>query len=413
MNNQVVYTKTAAYGGKYDVIIVGGGPAGSAAAIAAGRAGVKTLLIEQENCLGGMWTSGLLSPLFDAHNKTGIMQELVEDLQAKNAWGGFWEISYIQEYLKYFLEVKALDAGVTLLYETKYAGVNVENGHVNGVYVRNVEGDTYYEGTIVIDASGDAHLAADAGAQWVMGDENGKCQSMTLMFMVSGIPEKYRDGLVIYELLEKAYAKQGLGKHSPFKMPYLIPIPNTDYATVQLTHMDGEVALDAKARTLAVIEGRRQMIDVFEALKDFDEDFKNLSLILSAHQLGVRESRRVIGEYYITEDDLIRGATFPDGITTATFNVDIHVPNSTEQKCMHVAPYEIPYRAMLPKKLDNVLVAGRCISGSHIAMASYRVTGNCCAMGEAAGKAAAYAVKNNTTIRNVPNEVVVLGTREN
>ena len=407
MGNALTITKNVTVGESYDVIVVGGCPSGSAAAIAAGRAGSKVLLIEQENCLGGMWTSGLLSPLFDAHNKTGIMKELVDDLTAKNAWGGFWQISYIQEYMKHFLEEKALSAGVTLLYETKYAGVKGENGTVEGIYVRNVEGETYYKGTIIIDATGDAHLAADAGAQWVMGDENGNCQSMTLMFLVGGIPEKYKDGFVMYQVLENAYEKQGLGKHSPFKMPYMIPIPNSDYATVQLTHMDGSVALDAKRRTLAVIEGRRQMIDVFEALKGFDEDFKNLCLIASAAQLGVRESRRVIGDYYITEEDLLNGTQFPDGVCTATFNVDIHVPNSTEQHNQSVMPYQIPYRAMLPKGLHNVLVAGRCISGSHIAMASYRVTGNCCAMGEAAGKAAAYAVQNNVSLREVPNRIVV------
>lgn len=158
---------------------------------------------------------------------------------------------------------------------------------------------------------------------------------------------------------------------------------------------------------MAVIEGRCQMIDVFEALKGFDEDFKDLSLIASAAQLGVRESRRVIGDYYITEEDLLSGAQFPDGVCTATFNVDIHVPNSTEQHNQDVKPYQIPYRAMLPKGFQNMLVAGRCISGSHIAMASYRVTGNCCAMGEAAGKAAAYAVQNNVSVRQVPNQIVV------
>ena len=407
MGETLKITKDVKVGECYDVIVVGGGPSGSAAAIAAGRAGSRVLLIEQENCLGGMWTSGLLSPLFDADNKTGIMKELVEELTAKNAWGGFWQISYIQEYMKHFLEEKALQAGVTLLYESKYAGVCAENGTVRGVYVRNVEGETYYEGKIVIDATGDGHLAADAGAEWAMGDENGNCQSMTLMFLVGGIPEKYKDGFVMYQVLEKAYRKQGLGKHSPFKMPYLIPIPNSNYATVQLTHMDGSVALDAKKRTLAVIEGRRQMIDVFEALKGFDPDFKDLSLIASAAQLGVRESRRIIGDYYITEEDLLKGSKFPDGVCTATFNVDIHVPNSTEQHNQNVMPYEIPYRAMLPKGLSNVLVAGRCISGSHVAMASYRVTGNCCAMGEAAGKAASYAAKNGVTPREVPNEVVV------
>ena len=407
MGETLKITKDVKVGECYDVIVVGGGPAGSAAAIAAGRAGSRVLLIEQENCLGGMWTSGLLSPLFDADNKTGIMKELVEELTAKNAWGGFWQISYIQEYMKHFLEEKALQAGVTLLYESKYAGVCAENGTVRGVYVRNVEGETYNEGKIVIDATGDGHLAADAGAEWAMGDENGNCQSMTLMFLVGGIPEKYKDGFVMYQVLEEAYRKQGLGKHSPFKMPYLIPIPNSNYATVQLTHMDGSVALDAKKRTLAVIEGRRQMIDVFEALKGFDPDFKDLSLIASAAQLGVRESRRIIGDYYITEEDLLKGSKFPDGVCTATFNVDIHVPNSTEQHNQNVMPYEIPYRAMLPKGLSNVLVAGRCISGSHVAMASYRVTGNCCAMGEAAGKAASYAAKNGVTPREVPNEVVV------
>ncbi|MBP3703987.1 MAG: FAD-dependent oxidoreductase [Clostridia bacterium] len=394
--------------GKYDVIVVGGGPSGTPAAIAAARAGAKVLVIEAQNALGGMWAGGYMNPLFDGQNKKGIMAELISNLKAHNAWGGFWGISFNFEYMKTLLEQKCRDAGVAVLYDTHYIGVETVDNKVVGVYASNIEGLLYFEADVVIDASGDAKVAADAGAQWQIGEDGdySKCQSMTLMFMVSGIPEKYRDGLMLREVAEAAFEKEGKGHELPFKVPYLIPAPNADFANVQLTHMRGYDPLDAADRTKAVMEGRRQMMEVFEALKNYDEDFKELSLVQSAPLLGVRESRRIVGEYTLNEQDLINGAKFPDGVCTCSFNIDIHNAQSTEQSCQKVQPYQIPFRCLIPKGVEGLLVAGRTISGTHIAMASYRVTGNCCAMGEAAGKAAAYAAAHKVSVRAVPDSVV-------
>lgn len=389
----------------FDIIVVGGGPSGTAAAVGAARKGAGVLLIEKTNCLGGMWTSGFVNPIFDYENKNGFMKELVDELKAKGEWGGFWESCFKYEYMKEMLERKCLEAGVTLLYDTEYVGVLKDNNKVTGVRVHNVEGINEYNGKIIIDASGDANVAADAGVNFFVGNQNGFCQSVTLMYLVSNIPYKYRGGGVLYKLLKAAFEKQGKDKQPPFDMPYLIPVPNSNFAVVQLTHMNA-APLSAADRTAAVIEGRRQMLENFEILRDYDEDFKDLNLIQSAPLLGVRESRRIEGEYCITSKDIMQGTHFDDAVATVTFNVDIH-GDEGEQSCFDVAEYDVPYRSLLPKGVENLLVVGKTISGTHTAMASYRVTGNCCAMGENAGIAAAYALKNSVSLKEVPSEIFI------
>ena len=398
---------------RYDVVVVGGGPSGSAAAIAAGRMGASVLLIEKENCLGGMSTAGFVNPLFDHANKGGLLREYIDELKSRNAWGGFWRESFVYEYMKELLERKCLEAGADLLYDTRYVGAEMDGSRITGVRTENIEGRKTYLGGVVIDASGDGAVAADAGAPWELGDENGQCQSMTLMYLIGGLPDKYRneDGLMMYDVLEAAFARQNAGGHSPFARPYLIPIPNSDFAVLQLTHMRGYSPLDAAGRTMAVIEGRRQMIATFEALRDFDEDFKNAYLIQSAPLLGVRESRRILGEYLLTEEDCVSGARFEDAVADVTFGIDIHDSDSKKQTCRGVKPYQIPFRCLIPKNVEGLLVAGKTISGTHAAMASYRVTGNCVAMGEAAGKAAAWAALHNASVRKVPVEVYAIPTR--
>lgn len=391
----------------YDVIITGAGPSGVSAAISAGRLGAKVLLIEQENCLGGMWTSGFMNPLFDYKRKDGLIIEIIKKLKEKDSWGGMWNASFTFETMKSILEEMCLQANVDILFETKYIGCKSEEKEVKEVYVSNIEGITSYSAKYFIDASGDASLAYDAGVKCFVGENEDykTCQAMTLMFLVSGVPEKYKEGKIIFEAVEKAFEKEGKGHKLNFDKPFIIPAPGKDFANVQLTHMKGYNPLSQKDRTKAIIDGRNQLMTVFEALKKYDDDFKNLSLVSSAPLLGVRESRRIEGEYTINENDLMNGSKFDDGITTVTFNVDIHPAAGEEQDCREVTPYQIPFRSMIPKGFKNLLVCGRTISGTHIAMASYRVTGNCSAMGEACGKAIAYAVKNNVEIREVPKSI--------
>jgi len=387
--------------GEYDAIVVGAGPAGCGAAIACGRSGLKTLLIEKFNCLGGAWTTGFMNPFFDHANKDGVVEELVAELKSRGHFGGFANISFNYEYMKHILENKMRDAGVEVLYNTTFSRALTEGKTITGIVAENIEGRFAAMAKVVFDCTGDGNVAASAGCPFELG-ENGdytQCQAMTLMFLVGNIPEKFRAGLMINEHLQRVYDIAGL--EIPFKRPFLIPVPNSHFGVVQFTHVYAHDPLNAAALTAATVEARRQIIEAFELLTGHDPDFAQLELISSASVLGVRESRRVIGEYTLTLDDILSGAQFEDAVANVTFNVDQHTKSNNSQRYFDVAPYQIPLRAMLPKGYQGIAVAGRCISGDRDAMSSYRVTGNCCQMGEYAGYAVAQAIKTGMDIRQI------------
>ena len=387
--------------GEYDAVVVGAGPAGCGAALALGRSGMKTLLIEKFNCLGGAWTTGFMNPFFDCHDKFGIVQELVTELRAAGHFGGFWDISFNYEYMKFFLEKKMQEANVEVLYNTTFSRTLIEENRVYGIVAENIEGRFAVLAKTVVDCTGDGNVAANAGCPFELGVDGDykECQAMTLMFLVGNIPEKYKDGLMIYEKLNAVYEKAG--KQIPFRVPYLIPVPNSHFGVIQFTHMYEYNPLNAKALTQATMEGRQQLIDAFEFLTKYDEEFKDLELITSSSVLGVRESRRIIGEYRMSTDDILTGAKFDDAVARVTFGADLHTKSNKGQNCFQVQPYQIPIRALIPKGYKGIVVAGRCISGSREAMASYRVTGNCAQMGESAGYYIAEAIKNNVDILDV------------
>jgi len=396
--NAINETLTTPVLGEYDAVVVGGGPAGCGAAIALGRSGMKTLLIEKFNCLGGAWTTGFMNPFFDYQNKCGIVSEIVSELKTKGQFGGFWDKSFNYEYMKLILEKKMQDANVEVLYNTTFSKTLANDKTVYGIVAENIGGRFAALAKMVVDCTGDGNVAASAGCPFELGVDGDykECQAMTLMFLVGNIPEKYRDGLMIYEKLAAVYEKGR--KEIPFKVPYLIPVPNSHFGVVQFTHMYEYDPLSAKALTEATIEGRQQIIDAFEFLTKYDEEFKDLELITSSSVLGVRESRRIIGEYYITEDDILSGAKFDDAVAYVTFGADLHTKSNKGQRCFQVQPYHIPMRALIPKGYEGIVVAGRCISGSREAMASYRVTGNCAQMGESAGYYIAESLKNNVSL---------------
>ncbi|MBQ8642460.1 MAG: FAD-dependent oxidoreductase [Clostridia bacterium] len=387
--------------GKYDVIVVGCGPAGCGAAIACGRAGLKTLVIEKANCPGGAWTTGFMNPFFDGLGKCGFVEELITELRNRNQWGGFWNISFHYETMKYILEQKLTEAGVELLYNTHFSRTLTEGRKVTGIVAENMEGRFAALADMVVDCTGDGNAAADAGCAFELGEDGDwkECQAMTLMFLVGNIPEKYRDGLMIYEKLEAAYRQAG--KEIPFKVPYLIPVPHAHFGVVQFTHMYEYNPLSAADLTRATMEGRQQIMDAFEALTTYDEEFRDLELITSAGVLGVRESRRIIGEYTVSLEDILNGTQFADAVAHVTFGADLHTKSNKGQRCFGVKPYTIPMRALIPRGYDGIVVAGRCISGSREAMASYRVTGNCCQMGENAGYVIAEALRTGVNVREV------------
>ncbi len=372
--------------GEYDIAIIGGGPSGCGCAIAAARAGAKCILIEKFNCLGGMWTSGYVNPLFDSENKSGILSEIIDELKEKNSWGGFWNISFNYEYIKHILDRKLKEAGVKVMLNTSFSKSITENKRVKGVICENLNGRFAILAENVVDCTGDAAVAADAGCPFELGEGGDftKCQAMTLMFLVGNIPNKYKNGALIRDELQEAYDKAGI--KIPFTMPYLIAVPNSKFGVIQFTHMYEFNPLDQDEINNATIEGRRQMIEAYELLTKYNETFKELDLISSAPALGIRESRRIIGEYTLTTEDIINGAEFDDAVADCTFNVDIHTKSNNGQINMPVKPYQVPIRSLIPKGYKGIYVIGKAISGDRNAMASYRVTGNCFQMGENAGK---------------------------
>lgn len=394
--------------GEYDAVVVGAGPAGCGAAIALGRSGLKTLLIEKFNCLGGAWTTGFMNPFFDIQGKSGIVNELVTELKEKGQFGGFWNKSFNYEYMKHILEQKMRDAGVEVLYNTTFSRTLVDGNRVYGIVAENIGGRFAALAKTVFDCTGDGNVAASAGCPFELGEDGDykECQAMTLMFLVGNIPEKYRDGLMIYEKLNTAY--EMAGKEIPFRKPYLIPVPNSHFGVVQFTHMYEYNPLDPKDLTKATMEGRQQLIDAFEFLTKYDEEFKDLELITSSGVLGVRESRRIIGEYRMTLEDITSGAIFDDAVAHVSFNVDLHTKSNKAQQLLKVQLYEIPLRALVPKGYKGIVVAGRCISGSREAMASYRVTANCAQMGENAAYYVAESQKDGVDLLDVKLDLQLL-----
>lgn len=394
--------------GDYDVIVAGGGPAGIGAAIAAARNGMKTLVVERYGCLGGIWTAGLVNPFFDTEHKGGLVKELVDSLRNDDAWGGWNGICFDYETIKVTLDDMVVDAGADILLQSYISGTIVESNVVKGIIVENKSGRQAYTAKVVIDCSGDGDVAAMAGAEYEFGrKEDGQIQPMTLMYKLGNIYFPQQTPSDVYNLMQRAVKDNNLEYTPSYKFPYILTLPDQKSAAVQMVHINGASALNVNDITQAYLKARKEVMEAFKVLKGYVPQFKDITLEQTAMQMGVREARRITGEYVLTLEDMLEGRRFEDGITICGFPVDIHAPDGKEQVVSHVQPYHIPYRSLVPLKLEGLLVAGRCISGTHEAHASYRVTGNCMAMGEAAGTAAAIAVRSNKAPRYIDTKTLV------
>ncbi|MDI6618422.1 MAG: FAD-dependent oxidoreductase [Clostridiales bacterium] len=402
MKNYIFESIKTEIKGEYDVIVCGGGPAGIGAAIAASRNGAKTLLVERYGFLGGMWTAGLINPIFDYANKGGIIEEIIIKLKKRRSFGGFINSCFNYDDIKVILDNMVKEARVLPLYHTWISRPVMDENRVKGIITENKNGRYAYLSKVVIDCTGDGDVAADAGADYKIGrDADGKTQAMTLMFVLGNIKYNQTDAFQVYNLMRRAVDENKLPYKIQYQRPFIIQLPGQDAAVVQLTHIRGLSGLDASDLTEAEIEGRKQVMDTIELFRKYIPQFRNVKLLYTAPQIGIRETRRIIGEYKLSLEDVIEGRQFNDGITTVTSGIDIHEPDTAGQNCIKVKPYQIPYRCLVPKKIDGILTAGRCISGSFEAHASYRVTGDCIAIGQAAGTAAALSIKNNCKVRDI------------
>jgi len=437
------------------VLVAGGGPSGICAAIAAARNGARTLLLERYGFLGGTATSASVGPFAPFHHADeqviqGIPQEMIERLMALGGSTGHLKVlhshgsgSYMcwfdREVYKYAAFQMVQEAGADILLHTWVSEAVMEGDRIRGLIVQNKSGRQMILADVVIDTTGDGDVIAASGARFEVGRESdGLTQPMTLLFEMAGVdipavrqyiethpeefewwspvipvrplrPEFQQDHFVaqgFLSLVKEAMAKGELhlGRNSVLLLTTLWP----GMITFNSTRVIGKRGIDARDLTEAEIDGRRQAMSLAGFMKKYVPGFSRAYVVTTGVQIGVRESRRLVGEYVLTGKDVQRGHKLPDGIARGYFPIDIHNPSGKEGYGPGDSTwteledsYDIPFRCCLPERVEGLLVAGRCISASHEAVGSIRSTGTCMALGQAVGTAAALAVRRGILPRHL------------
>ncbi|MFC1960192.1 FAD-dependent oxidoreductase [Chloroflexota bacterium] len=405
-----------------DLLVVGGGMTGVTAAIAGGRMGLKTLIVEQFNCLGGTATSGGHNHISQFHawdSDTRVVGGITYEIAERIVDGGYgtWDrvgcVDFHLEGMKLVLDQMIAEVGVNVLYYTFFCKALVDaNGHVTGVIVQNKSGRAAIMARRIIDCTGDGDVAASAGAPFQQGREpDGLSQPTTLMFTIGGVDwptaDAWRTDYKMTEVWEQAQAD---GIMEPFQnviMGWWHTDVLPDQVGVNMTHMTHIDSTDANDLTKATIEGRRQAHHLLDVFKQVVTGMADAYMISTAPALGLRESRRIVGPVVLHEDDILSSREWEDAICYGSFYVDIHNLDGPGMSETTVYPpegfcYQIPYRVMVPQNVENLLVAGRCISTTHVALGSTRVMITCMALGEAAGAAAAISLREETAMIDIP-----------
>lgn len=437
-----------------DVAVIGAGVAGTAAAVAAARNGKKVLLIESSGCLGGLATNGHVSP-FDAvkdrKGRTfgGIAQEILDAMDDAQIRYGVPSSKIKREgphLFKWVLLNLAVNSKVNILFHATLLDAEVHDNKIKHVFIATKSGVRAVKAKVFVDATGDADLVYLSGEEFIIGSEEStdnilkttgynkmhfeteetkdyseqknshSVQPVSIMFTMGNVdfdkePWKYNNKLLKYEDL-------GITKEEFNKLPYagtvgfedngdLIPLPQgriligrtgrPGEVLVNMSRIVGVNAVDADELTDAEIKAQLQVMYIVDFLKRFVPGFENSFLVESGNTLGIRETRRLVGKYVLSGFDAINCVRFEDDVACGSYMIDIHDPYGKRKALggdISGVCYGIPYRSLLPKTVKNLLVCGRCISVDHVAHASTRIQGTCCMTGQAAGTAAALALKN-------------------
>ena len=426
-----------------DVLVVGGGPAGLGAALGAAKTGASVALVERYGFLGGNATAALVMPLMSFHTQrptferqgvttllpsdhgpghpviAGVVLELLEALvEAGGAVPPTLGTGYVVPFDPEAFKVVALElldeAGVQYLFHA-FASDLYRGPEGIGVVFETKSGPLVIKAGTVVDCTGDGDIAVRAGARYEIGrDSDGLVQPMTLMFRMGEFsrtafenyvkehPDQWRGVHGLWDLIERASAAGDLDLAREDLL--FFATPHERELSVNSTRITRVLGTDVWDLTYAETEGRRQFRQVVQFLRKYVPGFEEAYPIQSGVQVGVRETRRIVGEYYLTADDLLSARRFPDVIARGSYPVDIHNPNGKGTTLKRLPPdqaYDLPLRALMPQGVDRILVAGRCISGSHEAHSSYRVMPIAMATGQAAGVCAALATRDGRNPRDM------------
>jgi len=438
--------RQAALAGDCEVLVVGGGPAGMGAALGAAAAGAQTVLVERHGFLGGNATAALVMPLMSFHTDHPQRERLgahtllppdhgpgdpviagaVRDFLARlvehgGALAPSIETGYTVPFDPEQFKLTALEmldeAGVQFLFHAFASGVLGE-GRCEGVVFETKAGPQVVRARMIVDATGDGDIAAAAGASYEIGrDADGLVQPMTLMFRmadferaafagyVAAHPDQWRGVHGLWDLVARATAAGELALPREDILFFATPHPReVSVNSTRVAHAVPLLGTDPFDLSYAEWVSRRQMRQIVAFLRKYVPGFEQAYLVQSGVQVGVRESRRIQGDYRLTGEDVLAARKFDDVVARSTYPLDLHNPAGSGTTLTRLPPgeaYDIPLRCLLPQGLDNVLTAGRCISGSAEAHSSYRVMPVCMAVGQAAGVCAALAARHDVPPRHL------------
>lgn len=431
-----------------DVLVVGGGPSGLGAALGAAAAGARVVLAERYGFLGGNATAALVMPLMSFHTQraeferqgayelmptdhgpghpviAGVLQQMLERLVAAGgAIAPSLQTGYVVPFDPEVFKLVALEmlheAGVQSLFHA-FASDVIGGRDVRGVVFETKSGPIVIHAQVVVDCTGDGDVAVRAGAPYEIGrDTDGLVQPMTLMFRMGEFeraafatyveehPDQWRGVHGLWDLVRRAAEAGELNLAREDVLFFGTPHPRE--VSVNSTRVTRVLGIDVFDLTQAEFESRRQMSQLVAFFRRYVPGFEEAYCIQSGVQIGVRETRRIVGQYQLTADDVMNARKFEDGIARGSYPVDIHNPTGKGtilRKLPEGEAYDIPLRCLQPLEVSNLLVAGRCISGTHEAHSSYRVMPIAMATGQAAGVSAALAAQQGQDPATLPYELV-------
>ena len=406
---------------RYDIIVAGGGLTGVAAAISGAREGCRVRLIEKSGFLGGAACNCLVHPFMPYHRArdgqppepvnaglfTVILNRMAELGGLAPNRGAFRE-----ETMKLVLDRMCQENDVTVLLHTTLIGVSREGNRITSVETYGKSGRHQWQAEYFIDCTGDADLTYQAGCPTNLGRETDhQCQPMTLCFRMGNVDmEKWAKSSRDVNRLYREY--QACGKIRNPREDVLVPqpfFPMKGVVHFNTTRVVGRSPVQEEDLSAAEREAREQVQEMVAFLQEAVDGFQDAQLLMCAPEIGVRESRMIQGEYLLTAEDLLNCVKFPDSVARGVYQIDIHSPDGSGTYLRQIPKgdyYTIPYRSLIPKGMENLLAAGRCLSSTHEAQSAYRVMPICCCIGEGAGTAAALAFKAGCRIQEVSYQAI-------